>query len=245
MKKKKQKRTIHPGRLLAVIAGFAVTAAALIWLISRIPSGHSYTLVIDPAFGGEKTGFEGYVTEADYARNVADRLAEKLAEDRITVVMSHTAEESMSVTTRAGIINDLKPDMVLSIRADSSPDLSASGMRVYADIPSASTHKESLHFAQLISEAFETEKNVWTGYLYYKPIRDDMYEPLSVSADDTENMHLETWDLMKQVSAPVVIVSGLYVSNEEECAEWASEEGYDRTAELLAGAVRKECGIGK
>ena len=245
MAKKRKKRKFYPGRLLLVLAGFALTVAAAVWLISKIPAGHSYTLVIDPAFGGAKTGAEGYVTEADYARMVADRLAEKLAENKLTVVMSHTAEESMSVTTRAGIINDLKPDMVLSLRADTSPDPAKSGMRIYADIPSASTHKESLHFAETIAGAFAGEKDVWTGYLYYKPIRDNMFEPVYKDADDTENLKLETWDLMAQVNAPVVIVSGLYVSNEEECAQWASEEGIERTAELLADTVRKESGIKK
>ncbi len=237
-RRRKQKRRFYPFRLVLVLLGFALTAGALWFLISLITPHHRFTIVIDPAYGGSYSGYEGYINEADYARKVADALAVQFEEDKIDVFVSHPADRSMSADARAQFIKENKADMVLSIRADYDPDPEVSGLYLYADKPSSSANKKSLRFAETIRSAFEGTRDARIGYLYYKPVRADRYEVQFAEADDRQNYNLETFRLMELSDCPVVVYSGLYVSNESEVAEWGSDEGCLKTAELLAEAIR-------
>lgn len=209
--------------------------------------GKQVIIELDAAYGGDNTGYQGIINESDFTQSVVNKLAELLNEDsHFEVLLTHTDGESSSVAERAEKINNDKPDLVLSIHADGTPDSSRSGQIIYADIPTSTTHEESLNIANAIKEAFTTD--TWTpsvSYLYYQPYDDDSYELNIVDASDTTDYGYETWDLMEQADVPVIISNQIYVTNQSDIDAWANEDGYARAAQLYYDALLKYYGIEK
>lgn len=246
-KKSQKKRTLHIGRLLLVFAVFAGLCFGIYKVLGTMLHHEKTVIAVDPGFGGDATGFTGYVSESEYAEQIASRLEVLFAENRkVELVRTHDALTGMDVNQRADMINDLSPAAVLSLRADISADPAQSGMTVYCNIPGERTNKESLRFAADIAEAFEADEayvgHVTTGYQYYRQIRQDTYEPVFAAADDTEKKDMNTWPLMEKCRAPVVVVTGLYVSNPDETALRTSEEAYDAAAQHYYDAIMKFAG---
>lgn len=202
-------------------------------------------IALDAAFGGKDTGYQGIINEADFTESVVEKLAALLEKDNhFQVLLTHEASESVPVSQRAEKINQTKADIVLSIHASGTPDATKSGQIVYADIPTKQTHDDSLKLANAITKAFTSD--TWTpstSYLYYKPFEDDSYQLQIVSSDDTTDYKLETWDLMEQCEAPVVISDQIYVTNQEDINTWANEDGYTKAAELYYEAIKEYYGI--
>lgn len=246
-KTRNKKRTLHIGRLLLVLAMFAGLCFGGFYVMKSVLHREKTLIVIDPGFGGDATGFTGYVNESEYAEQIASRLETLFAENRkVEVVRTHDAETGMDVNQRSALINDLSPAAVLSLRADTSSDPYRSGMTIYADVPGERTNKESLRFAGMIAEAFEADEayagQIVTGYQYFRLIKQDTYEPVFAETDDTEKKDMNTWPLMEKCNVPVVIVSGLYVSNEEEVQMRTTEEAYDAAAQHYYDAILKFAG---
>lgn len=209
--------------------------------------GKQVVIELDAAFGGDNTGYQGIINESDFTQAVVNKLAELLNEDsHFEVLLTHAEGESSSVAERAEKINNDKPDLVLSIHADGTPDTSRSGQIIYADIPTSTSHEESLNLANAIKTAFTSD--TWTpsvSYLYYEPFDDDSYQLNIVDASDTTDYALETWDLMEQVDVPVVISNQIYVTNQSDIDAWANDDGYTKAAELYYSALLEYYGIEK
>lgn len=202
-------------------------------------------IAIDAAYGGDNTGYQGIINEADFNEAVVEKLVALLEEDsRFHVLLTHEASESSSVQQRAEKINASKADLVLSIHASGTPDATKSGQIVYADIPTKQTHAESLKFADSIKQQFTSD--TWlptTNYLYYKPLQDDSYQLEIINVDDTTDYGYETWSLMELCEAPVVISDQIYVTNQDDINTWANEDGYTKSAQLYYDAIKEYYGI--
>lgn len=207
--------------------------------------GHRVVIELDAAYGGDNTGYEGLVSEADVSESIVSALRDKMSEDKhFTVLLTHQPGSSASVKERAEKINKDKPDLVLSIRADGSMDASASGQTVYADIPSSDYHEDSLKAANAVVKAFTSDN--WTPsvkYRYYQPFENDEFTILDVNSDDTKDYKLDTWDLMSACDVPVVISNQFYVTNQSDVDTWANESGYDKAAEAYYQALKDLYGI--
>lgn len=202
---------------------------------------------LDAAYGGDNSGYAGIVKEADVTQKTVDALVKLLNEDGgYDVKLTHEAGTSASVKERSAKINRDKPDFVLSIHADGSPDASLSGQYIYADIPTDSHHADSLKLADFIKKAFTDE--TWkpqAGYLYYQPFDHNTFQLKQVGEDDTRDYKLDTWDLMKQCDAPVVISDAFHVSNQADVDTWANDKGYQKAAENYYKAIRDYYGSEK
>lgn len=200
---------------------------------------------LDAAYGGDNTGYQGIINESDFTESVVEKLAELLSDDsHFEVLLTHEAGTSSTVSERSAKINQDQPDIVLSIHASGTPDASRSGQEVYADTPTSSTHENSLKLAQCIQTAFTSD--TWTptvDYLYYKPFDDDSYQLEIIDSSDTTDYGLETWDLMENCDVPVVISDQIYVTNQSDIDTWASDDGYQKAAELYYAAIKSYYGI--
>ncbi|MBQ1532592.1 MAG: N-acetylmuramoyl-L-alanine amidase [Solobacterium sp.] len=241
-KSKKKSRTFKPLRLLFLIAVMAVFGYG-VYRASQVIIPKPFVVVLDPVLGGGAKGLEGYVNEADYAEHVVGLLNTKFEEQhRIEAVLTHTPDREMSVEQRAAMINELDPDLVLSIRCDYSPDENESGMVIYAD-PANRTSRRSMDFAQTIAEQFENSEwypyEVKTGYMYFHEIGDNRYEPLF---KEEKESGMTTWPLMEQTDPVTVICSALFVTNETESQFMTTEEAYENAADLYMKAILQYAG---
>lgn len=210
-------------------------------------AGNKKVIELDAACGGDNTGYAGIVKEADVTQKIVDQLSELLTKDgSYQVKLTHEPGTSASVAERAAKIRDDKPDLVLSIHADGSPDASRSGQYVYADIPSDKNHDQSLKMADFIVKSFKTGK--WkpqAGYLYYQPFDNNTYQMKQVKEDDTKDYKLDTWSLMEKTDVPVVISDQFYVSCQSDVDTWANEKGYQKAAQNYYKAIRDYYDAGK
>ena len=73
-----KKRKVNFFRIFLVLACLVGTVAVINLLLSNIggtlPQKHQ-VVVLDAAFGGGYTGNEGYITEAEYARQAVEAIA--------------------------------------------------------------------------------------------------------------------------------------------------------------------------
>lgn len=199
---------------------------------------------LDAAYGGDETGYQGIINEADFTEEVVDRLATLLKKDsHFEVRLTNDSNTTMSIAERCEKINMDQADIVLSIHASGTPDTTKSGMCVYSEVPSSLMHDASLSFAQNIVTAFsEGEYTASSNYLYYQPCEDDSYEIQVVSSDDLTDYGYETLEMMESCDVPVVIVNQIYVSNQKDIDTWANESGYTKSAELYYQAIRSYYG---
>ena len=203
-------------------------------------------VAIDPAFGGELTGYEGIMNEADFNEKVADALVEKLSENkRITVLRTHEAGETASVDEKVEVIKEAKATVVLTICCAKSNNANTSGMNIYADKPTSEFNENSLKFAECIKQQFteEDEKEPYVGYMYYEPVGGNTYQIKYAKADDTTDYELETYRILEKSNTVGVVVEQIYITNEEQVNRWATEEGYNEIAERYYKAIKDYLGV--
>ena len=209
--------------------------------------GRKTVIALDAAFGGEDTGYQGIINEADFTESVVEKLAVLLTDDgHFDVVLTHDASTSATVEDRVNKIKQDGADIVLSIHATGTPDATRNVQQIYADIPTKTTHDASLKLANCIHDAFTSD--TWTpsvNYLYYQPFDDDSYQIETVASDDTNDYQLETWDMMEKCDVPVVICNQIYVTNQTDIDTWANEAGYQKAADAYYQAIKKYYGIEK
>ena len=219
--------------ILAVLLVFVTAGAGIAGCTGTATVTQKVRIGIDSAYGGGNDGFTGLIKEADFNEKLTDALETRLSYDsRFDVIRTHPAGTPLAVSDTAAAVNRDQPEILLSIHAGYDPDPSVSGMRIYADIPSSERHEASMKFAGLIKDAFSEKINTEINYLYYEPYGDNSFRLKIVPETDTETYDLDTWSLMKQAEVPVVITELIHVSNPDEIARWANEEGYAEAAEL-------------
>ena len=91
------------------------------------------TVVIDAGHGGEDEGAVGVggAREKDVVLDVARRLAARLRERRLRVVMTRDADVFVPLERRTAIANDARGDLFVSIHANAATDPKAHGVETY------------------------------------------------------------------------------------------------------------------
>ncbi len=198
-------------------------------------------VVIDAAKGN---AWEGEVNEADATAAVKDELVSRLESDGRFIVYD---AGSGSVADRVNEINKDNVDVVLSIRADGSPDQTKSGTYAYAQLPETKTHDASLKLAQDVISSFDEDKRTaQAGYLYFEELKDDVYNPVFVEAgqDTSDYDGKDTLELLEKCEVPAVSVNVLYVSNEDDVKTYGNEDGYSTLAKNLYRALCEYYSLG-
>lgn len=242
---KKPKNVITNRRTLGLLLT-AVVLAVLIIVILVVHKGSSapddkVRIMIDAGHGGDNSGMQALASEDEFDEKVTDLLVQKLSDDSdFEVLRTHETGTAMSVKDRAAVINEEKPDIVLSVHCASNPDSSLSGTRIFADIPSSRYHDESLKLADALKSVMEEDGDpVTEGYFYYHPIKDgSVYQEQIAAVDDTTDYQEDTFDLMMQSEAPVVLVQQMYVTNQADVDKWNNDEGYEKAAQLYYDAIK-------
>lgn len=167
-------------------------------------SGDTYTVVIDAGHGGfdsGKVGIDGTL-EKDINLKIAKKLEKLLKAEDIEVIMTRTGdtglyEEASSnkkrqdMTNRTSLMNEAEADCIISIHQNSYPEESISGAQVF----------------------------YYTGSDAGKTLAALIQQEL-VSDIDPSNHRVEkandSYYLLKNASAPIVIVECGFLSNGEE-----------------------------
>ena len=104
-----------------IIAILGILVIAL--LLAFSPALNKKRIVIDAGHGGHDTGQKlDELTESALNLSIATKVQTLAAQQGIEVILLREDDSFMSLTDRAGIINDLNPDFFISIHVDNATD---------------------------------------------------------------------------------------------------------------------------
>lgn len=176
------------------------------------------TVVIDAGHGGIDPGKVGVndALEKDINLSIAMKLKKYLEQQDIRVIMTRETdmglyEESDSnkkvrdMKNRLAIMEEIKPELVISIHQNSYPEESVSGMQVFY----YETSTEGKRLAEMMQQT--------------------MIESLKPQKERTAKAN-DTYYLLKKTSAPIVIVECGFLSNHTEAKLLVSSDYQEKMA---------------
>lgn len=195
-------------------------------------------IVLDAGHDSTMKGYQGYLAEEEYTDQFVNQLYTELENTKqYEVLKTHSSQEEKSVLSRASFIQEKKPDLVLSIHAQWSPNPNQFGYEVFVMPVSKRNHESSVSFAQLLQETYlEKERPFWIGTLYYIPIEEGIYQIQKVPLDQEEHDE-ETIELMNLIEEVVVEINPIYVSSLEDVESYGREEGIQQDVLHLVEAI--------
>lgn len=202
-------------------------------------------VVLDAAFGGELSGYEGIIKEAELNAMVVDAIKARLEkDDRFEVVLTHESNTSAPVKEKAAKINELKPALFITICSANSGNKDTSGMHIYIDKPNMETFDNSLKLATLVQSEFTTEeKPVDIRFMYYEPIGNNRFQIRYVATDDyltgekRDDPKRDTWLILESTDAVGIVVEQMYVTSQSDLDKWTTKEGLATIAEAYYKVV--------
>lgn len=182
------------------------------------------TIIIDAGHGSGDPGKVGInqVLEKDVNLNIAKNLKTLLEKEDIQVVMTREDDSSLAgdadtnvkvqdMKARVKLINDTKPELVVSIHQNSY-------------------HEESIHGAQVFYFAHSKESEKAAGIM--------QEALLSIDPENTRKAKAnETYYLLKRTEVTIIIVEAGFLSNQAEAEKLATEEYQEKVAEAVCAGV--------
>jgi N-acetylmuramoyl-L-alanine amidase len=216
-------------------------------LLSRIKK-----IVIDAGHGGMDPGAIGRtgLREKAVTLDIAKRLANLLRQEGVSVIMTRSADTTVSLTRRVDIANNAEADLFLSIHANANRVRSLKGFEIYYLSPRADDSRRALSAAQNV--ALDLEGASFAGKsLSLKAILWDMIytynraESVELARTVCRNIdrNLDTrilgikganFYVLKGVRVPAVLIETGFLSNYDE--ERLLRNGYHR--QQIAGAIK-------
>lgn len=171
-------------------------------------------VAVDAGHGGRDQGTcAGDVLEKDINLKVAGKLAEKLEDSGVSVLMTRTKDEKVGLEERAEAANEKKADMFVSIHCNYYEDSTEiRGMECYYREGSAGGEQ----LANCISEKAGEE-----GAITNRGVRTADYR------------------VLRKTDMTAVLVELGYLSNPEECRKLMEKDYQELLAEKIAEGIRK------
>lgn len=187
------------------------------WDVSGRPRGlETAVIFIDPS-DDVRPLLGTNTTEAAVCWDIANRIEGRLLAIGSQVVLTHGLHnQAADERARAGLANDHKADMVISLRCDSSPQPQAHGVATYYFGHAFSRSASGMRLAELLQEEITA--------------RTDLNDCSS---------HAKTWDLLRLTRMPAVRIELGYVSNAIDSQALAEEKTRDHIAAAITSAITR------
>ena len=168
-------------------------------------------IVIDVSHGGQDRGaIYKNLNEKEITLLIAKKLKALNKDVNVKIVMTRESDEFISIEDRAKMINDLKPDFVISLHANFHYDKSKNGTEIYV-FENGIQIEKSKKLALAISQSFENRKV------------------------EIKNANFQ---LLKSVDYPIALVELGFLTNESDRALLISEEGQTEFAKILLNVIK-------
>ncbi len=260
-------RTRSGGRRALVAAGLLAAAGLIVASAgvgaepgvskARPEADRFDVVVIDAGHGGEDEGARAAgrkLLEKDLVLDVAQRLARRLREAGLRVVMTRTEDRFVPLEERTSIANDARGDLFLSIHANSAPVRSARGTETYFasleasdDAARRSAQRENQAFGEVPASALVLDDPL--AAIFGDMIAGENHQASNEFAR-LANAELNAMDRMASrgvKQAPFVVLMGVqmpaslvelgFLSNAREAATLSRSARREALAGALARAV--------
>ena len=215
------RRKIKLGMTLILLIGVIILSRKLSLIVTNeILETQAKVILIDPGHGGAdpgKVGINGAL-EKDINLQIAEKVKVKLEESGFQVHMTRTDDnitegKRADLERRIALINEIRPTLVLGIHQNSYTDPKIRGAQVFY----YSESKEAREAASIVQE-----------------------ELLSVDPDNTREIKGNlSFYLLKNSSAPTIIVECGFLSNAEEANSLILNEYQETLAQAICTGITK------
>lgn len=130
------------------ILAFAIVASFAFIIPSENDPKKTITVVIDAGHGGNDDGMkiEGF-TEKEIVASIAQKIKQNNSDKNIILHFTRTDDNFVSLQDRTNFINEVKPDLVLSLHVNGNKNEQASGVELYVS-PKNGMHEKSKTIAE-------------------------------------------------------------------------------------------------
>ncbi|OGI22700.1 MAG: hypothetical protein A2255_07005 [Candidatus Melainabacteria bacterium RIFOXYA2_FULL_32_9] len=172
--------------------------------------GNNFKIVIDPGHGGVDPGTtQGGIYEKDINLSVAKKLKNHLVKQGFQIVMTREDDRTLSLKRRVSIAKSEKPDMFISIHANSSWDRSLEGVEIYWNT------FQSKHLAERVEKSF-----------------------INMALADSNIMTLRSrYYVIRNANFPAILVEIGYMSNENERYKLLSKKKQNIIAKAIGKGI--------
>jgi len=192
-----------------------LTFLALFVVVAFKPLEDKKTIVIDAGHGGYDVGADLYgFEEKAITETIAKRIKEQNNSADVEIVLIRDGDISMELKERVSIINNLKPDLVISLHVNSNSNMMANGVQAY--VPANEIFKDK---SKAIAEII-IDKIAATGNL--------------VKRNTTE----APFYLLKNANCPIMTLEIGFLSNEKDRNYITSAKGQNEIASKILEAVK-------
>lgn len=175
-------------------------------------------IVIDPAYGGDESGWVvADVCAADLCLDLATRLAARMTATGMQAYLTRGPAQNPTAAERARLANELAADLVISLHIDGSASAHASGIATFhfgSDTGNVSSVGEAL--ALLVQRELVARTGMIDCRVHHRP-----------------------WEILRRTQAPAVQVEVGYLTNPVDRARLVDPDFRDRVAEGIVVAVKR------
>jgi N-acetylmuramoyl-L-alanine amidase len=161
-------------------------------------------VVIDAGHGGQDKGATAEeIAEKEIVLRVAQKIQELAKKSGVVIKLTRDTDDFLTIADRVAYINSTKPDIVISLHANTSDNENKNGTELYI-----SEKEESRFFAEIMKKNMPSERGeaiIKTGNFY----------------------------LLKNVDCPATLIELGYLTNLIDKAYLMSEKGQNEMAQAI------------
>jgi N-acetylmuramoyl-L-alanine amidase len=231
------------------MAGKTIRSVLMIFLCGMMISSayaydESFTVVIDPGHGGKDSGAISAtgVFEKDIVLDLAKRVKSVLIEWNVNVIMTRTSDDFLSLGTRTHFINSQKPDICVSIHANSSHITSVRGFESYIYHSKRKRGTILYRIPDVNPSVFVFPMKYSTRDRYAKSFQLAYYMHTALSAATgavDRGIRAAHFQVLRAVEAPCVLMEVGFMSNEFGAERLADPHYRQNMAQALAEGIMR------
>ncbi|WP_272152098.1 N-acetylmuramoyl-L-alanine amidase family protein [Tenacibaculum aiptasiae] len=169
------------------------------------------TVVLDVSHGGHDSGTViNEFKEKDISLKIANKIKGLNKNSNIKIILTRNSDEFLTLNERAKQINDLKPDLVISLHANAHNNQKKNGIEIFVSNENKQKEK-SQDLALKLFNSFNDKKVEIKKAGFY---------------------------LLKNVEYPIALVELGFLTNEDDRQLLTSEKGQTELAETILNVIK-------
>lgn len=142
------------------ILAFAIVASFAFMKPNSNDPKKTITVVIDAGHGGQDEGAKfGVFSEKEIVASIAQKIKKNNKDKNVIIHLTRSDDNFITLADRANFINEIKPDLVLSIHVNNNANKQTSGFELYIS-PKNENYENSKKIADDLNTRFATNHNV-------------------------------------------------------------------------------------
>lgn len=196
------------------ILAFAVVASFAFIKPTENDPKKTINVVIDAGHGGQDEGAKfGAFSEKEIVASIAQKIKKNNKDKNVIIHLTRSDDNFITLADRANFINEIKPDLVLSIHVNNNANKQASGFELYIS-PKNENYENSKKIADDLNTRFVTNHNV-----------------------KSRGVKEANFTILKNTTFPAVTVELGFISNENDRKYLTNNADQEKIATTILEAI--------